>query len=131
VLISVCKIFLGIAKLPFTDRLRKHTDNKWLLLYIERWLKAPMQAEDGTLVNRGEGSPQGSVISPLLANLFLHYAFDEWMRRNYDNIPFERYTDNILVHCKSEKQARWIESVIGERLKECRLELHPEKTKIV
>ena len=110
---------------------RKHTDSKWLLLYIERWLKAPVQAEDGTLDSREKGSPQGSVISPLLANLFLHYAFDEWMRRNYDSIPFERYADDILVHCKSEKQARWIKTVIEERLKQCRLELHPEKTKIV
>jgi RNA-directed DNA polymerase len=68
---------------------RKHTDSKWLLLYIERWLKAPVQAEDGTRVSRQKGSPQGSVISPLLANLFLHYAFDEWMRRNYENIPLK------------------------------------------
>ena len=110
---------------------RKHTDSKWLLLYIERWLKAPVQAADGTLVSREKGSPQGSVISPLLANLFLHYAFDEWMRRNYDSIPFERYADDILVHCKSEKQARWIKTVIEERLRQCGLELHPEKTKIV
>jgi RNA-directed DNA polymerase len=110
---------------------RKHTDNKWLLLYIERWLKAPVQAADGTLVSREKGSPQGSVISPLLANLFLHYAFDEWMRRNYDNIPFERYADDIVVHCRSEEQARWIKTVIERRLKQCRLELHPEKTKIV
>ena len=71
------------------------------------------------------------MISPLLANLFLHYAFDEWMRRNYDNIPFERYADDILVHCKSEKQARWIKAVIEERFRQCGLELHPEKTKIV
>ena len=110
---------------------RKHTDNKWLLLYIERWLKAPVQVADGTLVSREKGSPQGSVISPLLANLFLHYTFDEWTRRNNDNIPFERYADDILVHCKSEKQARWIKTVIEERLKQCGLELHPEKTKIV
>jgi RNA-directed DNA polymerase len=109
----------------------KHTDNKWLLLYIERWLKAPVQTADGTLVSREKGSPQGSVISPFLANLFLHYAFDEWMRRNYGSIPFERYADDILVHCKSEKQARWIKSVIEKRLKQCRLELNPEKTKIV
>ena len=76
---------------------RKHTDSKWLLLYIERWLKAPVQISDGTLVNREKGSPQGSVISPLLANLFLHYAFDEWMRRNYESIPFERYADGTPV----------------------------------
>ena len=110
---------------------RKHTDNKWLLLYIERWLKAPVQAADGTVYSRGKGSPQGSVISPLLANLFLHYAYDEWMRRNYESIPFERYADDILVHCRSKRQARWIKTVIEDRLKQCRLELHPEKTKIV
>ena len=110
---------------------RKHTDNRWLLLYIERWLKAPVQAKDGTLHSREKGSPQGSVISPLLANLFLHYAFDEWMRRNYKSIPFERYADDILVHCRSEKQARWIKKLIEQRLKQCGLELHPEKTKIV
>jgi RNA-directed DNA polymerase len=110
---------------------RKHTDSKWLLLYIERWLIAPVQVADGTLVSREKGSPQGSVISPLLANLFLHYAFDEWMRRNYGNIPFERYADDIVVHCRNEDQARRIKTVIEERLNQCRLELHPEKTKIV
>ena len=109
----------------------KHTQCKWLLLYIERWLKAPMQLADGTLISRDKGSPQGSVISPLLSNLFLHYAFDEWMRRNHRDIPFERYADDILVHCKSERQARWMKSAIEGRLAECQLELHPEKTKIV
>ena len=76
----------------------KHTDIKWLLLYIERWLKAPVHTEDGTFVRREKGSPQGSVISPLLAIRFLHYAFDEWMRRNHDNIPFERYADGSAEH---------------------------------
>ena len=90
-----------------------------------------MQAEDGTLVSRGKCSPQGSVISPLLANLFLHYAFDEWMRRNYENIPFERYADDIVVHCRSKEQAKWIKMVIEQRLKQCWLELNPDKTKIV
>jgi RNA-directed DNA polymerase len=110
---------------------RTHTDCRWLLLYIERWLKALAQLENGTLVSRDKGSPQGSVISPLLANLFLHYAFDEWMRRNHSSIPFERYADDILVHCKSEGQARWIKSAIEKRLQQCRLQLHPQKTKIV
>jgi len=110
---------------------RTHTDCGWLLLYIGRWLKAPAQLENGTLVSRDKGSPQGSVISPLLANLFLHYAFDEWMRRNHSSIPFERYADDILVHCKSEGQARWIKSAIEKRLQQCRLQLHPQKTKIV
>jgi len=109
----------------------KQTDCKWLLLYIERWLKAPAQLEDGSLVSRDRGTPQGGVISPLLANLFLHYAFDEWMRRRYPSIPFERYADDIIVHCRSERQAKWVRSVIKRRLSECRLELHPEKTKIV
>jgi RNA-directed DNA polymerase len=110
---------------------RKHTDCKWLLMYIERWLKAPVQLEDGTLVNRDKGSPQGSVISPLLANLFLHYGFDEWMRRHHGMIPFERYADDVIVHCRSEEQARFIKSKIEKRLIECKLEAHPEKTKIV
>jgi RNA-directed DNA polymerase len=110
---------------------RKHTDCKWLLLYIERWLKAPVELKDGTLVNRDKGSPQGSVISPLLANLFLHYGFDQWMRRHYSMIPFERYADDIIVHCKSEEQVGFIKSKIEKRLLECKLEAHPKKTKIV
>jgi RNA-directed DNA polymerase len=110
---------------------RKHTDGTWLLLYITRWLKAPIQLEDGSLVSREKGSPQGSVISPLLANLFLHYAFDEWMKRNYCAIPFERYADDIIVHCRSEKQACFIKTIIEKRLLQCKLELHPKKTKVV
>jgi RNA-directed DNA polymerase len=111
--------------------LRKHTQTRWILLYVERWLKAPVQAPDGTLVTREKGTPQGGVLSPLLANLFLHYAFDEWMRRNHRWKPFERYADDIVVHCKTEWQARHIRESIEERLAECGLELHPEKTRIV
>ena len=111
--------------------LAKHIDCKWILLYIERWLKAPAQLEDGTLCKRTKGTPQGGVISPLLANLYLHYAFDEWMKINYPTIPFERYADDIIVHCRSEKQAYWIKARIEERLVEFKLELHPGKTKIV
>jgi len=111
--------------------LEKHTDCKWMLLYIERWLKAPAQLGDGTLCERTKGTPQGGVISPLLANLYLHYAFDEWMKVNYPTIPFERYADDIIVHCRSEKQAHWIKARIKERLVEFKLELHPRKTKIV
>lgn len=109
----------------------KHTRSKWLLLYISRWLKAPIQLEDGSLISREKGSPQGSVISPLLANLFLHYAFDEWMKRNHDSVPFERYADDVVVHCRSEKEVRFIKAVITKRLSQCKLELHPEKTKSV
>jgi len=110
---------------------RKHTDSKWILLYIERWLKAPAQMEDGTCVSRHKGTPQGGVASPLLANLFLHYAFDEWMRRNNPGIPFERYADDIIVHCVSERQAKWLKVKIEGRLMKCGLELHPQKTKII
>ncbi len=110
---------------------KKHTDCKWILLYIERWLKAPAKMEDGTLMKRGKGTPQGGVASPLLANLFLHYAFDEWMKRNHPTIPFERYADDAIVHCCSEKQSKLIKTEIERRLSQCKLELHPDKTKIV
>ena len=110
---------------------RKHTDKKWILMYVERWLKAPAQLADGTLVHRDRGSPQGGVISPLISNIFLHYAFDEWMKRNFPNCPFERYADDIVVHCSTEAQAQGLLESIRKRLAECKLELHPEKTKIV
>jgi len=108
-----------------------HTDQKWILLYVQRWLVAPLQQADGTLVARDRGSPQGSAISPLLANLFLHYAFDSWMQRTFPNIRFERYCDDVVVHCASERQARFILEAIGRRLAECRLELNETKTHIV
>lgn len=110
---------------------KEHTDIKWILLYIERWLKSPMEKEDGTLIERKKGTPQGGVISPLLANLFLHYAFDIWMKRKYPKVVFERYADDIVVHCDTESEARQLMEVIRERLKECNLELHLDKTKIV
>jgi RNA-directed DNA polymerase len=110
---------------------RKHTDCKWVILYIERWLKSPARLEDCTVVERCKGTPQGGVISPLLANLFLHYALDEWMRRNQSGIPFERYADDIIAHCKSERQAMWLRSAMCKRLAQWKLELHPAKTKIV
>ncbi len=107
---------------------RHHTSNPWILLYVERWLKAPVQTQEGDKIERDIGSPQGSVISPLLANLFMHHAFDDWMRRNFPSIPFERYADDIVVHCKSKKQSHLILNRIRARLKECCLELHPQKT---
>jgi len=110
---------------------RKHTGNKWVLLHIERWLKAPMQLADGSLVERTKGTPQGGVVSPLLANLFLHYVFDVWMGRSQPGVPWCRYADDGLVHCKSEKHAQAIRDALRQRFAECGLELHPEKTKIV
>ena len=100
-------------------------------LYIERWLKAPAQDEEGRLLKRERGTPQGGVISPLLANLFLHYAFDQWMGRNWSHLPFERYADDIIVHCRTEREANLVRVRIAARLKQCGLELHPEKTKVV
>ena len=108
-----------------------HTDERWVLLYIERWLKAPMQMPDGTVVAREKGTPQGSPISPLLANLFMHYAFDRWMVREFPDHPFERYADDIVAHCDSEEQAHNLRSAIAERLGSLGLELHPVKTRIV
>jgi group II intron reverse transcriptase/maturase len=116
------------------DLLRKavahHTDERWVLLYIGRWLTAPMQMPDGTLLAREKGTPQGSPISPLLANLFMHYAFDTWMVREFPGCPFERYADDIVAHCDSKDQARALQAAIAERLQTLGLRLHPEKTKI-
>jgi group II intron reverse transcriptase/maturase len=108
-----------------------HTDERWVLLYIARWLKAPMQMPDGTIAAREKGTPQGSPISPLLANLFMHYAFDTWMVREFPGCPFERYADDIVAHCNSEGQARHLRAAIADRLRALGLELHPEKTKVV
>jgi len=110
---------------------RKHCQIPWVLLYIERWLKAPMEAEDGSLVARDRGTPQGGVVSPLLANLFLHYAFDVWVTRNMRSVRFCRYADDGVIHCKSEEQARLVLRKVGQRFRECGLELHPDKTRIV
>ena len=108
-----------------------HTDERWVLLYIERWLKAPMSMPDGTMVAREKGTPQGSPISPLLANLFMHYAFDKWMVREYPGCPFERYADDAVIHCNTEEEARSLWAHLAERLGPLGLELHPDKTKVV
>ena len=100
-------------------------------MYISRWLKAPMQMPDGTVIAREKGTPQGSPISPLLANLFMHYAFDTWMDREFPGCPFERYADDIVAHCDTDEQARQLRAAIAERLGTLGLELHPGKTKIV
>lgn len=109
----------------------RHTDLPWIRLYVGRWLRAPLQRPDGTREARTKGTPQGGVISPLLANLFLHYGFDVWMRRQYPAIQFERYADDVLVHCRSEVEARTVLAAIRDRLAACGLELHPTKTRIV
>lgn len=109
----------------------KHAEQKWVRLYIERWLKAPIQLADGTLVERTKGTAQGAVVSPVLANLFLHYAFDVWMGRTFPGLPWCRYADDGLVHCRTEQEARAVRSALSARLAECALELHPDKSRIV
>lgn len=109
---------------------RHHADSKWILLYVERWLKAPLQKEDGSLVPRDRGTPQGGVISPLLANIFMHHAFDDWMKRCFPGVPFERYADDGLAHCSSYEQAQRVLEAMKKRLQECGLEIHPDKTRI-
>lgn len=110
---------------------RKHCSDPWVLLYIERWLKATMEVEQGQPVMRERGTPQGGVVSPLLANLFLHYALDAWLRRHMRSVRFCRYADDGVIHCKSEMQAKLVLKKLAKRLGECGLELHPEKTRIV
>ena len=110
---------------------RKHTDCPWTLLYIERWLKAPAESEEGTPIARERGTPQGGVISPLLANIFLHHVFDTWMSGEHPGCPFERYADDVVIHCSSREQALAVKAAVEARLRQCKLEAHPDKTRIV
>lgn len=112
--------------------LRQYTDRKHIITYVKRWLKAPIQLEDGSLLtNEEKGTPQGGVISPLLANLFLHVVFDKWMEKEFPDLSFERYADDIIVHVGNEKYARLALRKIRARFEECKIELHPKKTKLV
>ena len=109
---------------------RKHTNSRWMLLYIERWLKAPAQLEDGSLIEREQGRPQEGVISPLLANIFLRHVFDEWMRVEHPSSLFARYADDAMVHCRSQTEAEQLLMAISNRLQECRLTMHPDKSRL-
>lgn len=109
----------------------RHTDQRWILLYVTRWLQAPIQQPDGTLVARDRGTPQGSAISPVLANLYLHYAFDMWLVRTFPEVTFERYCDDAVIHCTSQEQAHQVRDALAARLATVGLELHPDKTRIV
>lgn len=111
--------------------IKKHTDCKWVILYVERWMKAPIQQTDGSKVVRDKGVPQGGSISPMISNIFMHHIFDEWMRQKHPTKPFERYVDDAIVHCKTRRQAEFMKVRIEERLAEYKLKLHPEKTQIV
>lgn len=110
---------------------RRFTDCRWVLLYVERWLKADVELPSGQLEARDRGTPQGGVVSPVLANMFLHLAFDEWMRVHHPGKPFERYADDVVVHCETQADAEKVRAQIGKRMGRCKLELHPEKTQVV
>ncbi len=110
---------------------KKHTNCAWVILYIERWLKAPFQLKDGSKRERISGTPQGGVISPVLANLFMHYTFDKWMGNKHAQNPWARYADDAVIHCRTKEEAEQLLEKLKERFKQCKLELHPEKTRIV
>ena len=129
--VDIQKFFDTVDHELMMKAVRKHCEERWILLYIERWLKAPVQHKDGRLEASPKGTPQGGVISPLLANLYLHYTFDSWMRRTFPHIVFERYADDIVIHCRDQEETEKIRELLAERLLECGLTLHPEKTKVV
>jgi len=129
--LDVQKFFDSVAWDLVIKAVQAHTDDPWVVLYVKRWLAAPLQHPDGTLQERDRGTPQGSAVSPVLANLFLHYAFDAWMAREFPTIPFERYADDAVVHCVSERQAQHVRQAITNRMEQVGLRLHPDKTKVV
>jgi len=129
--LDIQKFFDSVPWDLMVKAVEANTDQRWVVLYVERWLRAPLQLPDGTLQERDRGTPQGSAVSPVLANLFLHYAFDMWMDREYPTTSFERYVDDAVVHCVSERQAMEVMEAIGNRMVEVGLRLHPTKTRIV
>lgn len=128
---DIVGLFDNIPRDLLMKAVQKHTDCAWVLLYLERWLTAPVQMPDGSKVERMLGTAQGGVVSPVLSNLFLHYAFDKWMQLHYPAMAWCRYADDGLVHCKTEQQAKVLLEVLTKRFAECGLQLHPDKTRIV
>lgn len=129
--VDIQKFFDTIDHELLMKAVEHHRAEKWMMLYIKRWLKAPVQHRNGEIEETKRGTPQGGVISPVLANLYLHYAFDCWMERSFPGVKFERYADDIIIHCTTKEQSGQIEQALAKRLEECSLKLHPEKTKIV
>lgn len=129
--IDIAAFFDTINRELTLKALRRHTNERWVLLYTARWLKASLQLTNGERPVRTQGTPQGGVISPILANLYLHYTFDAWMRRSYGHIPFERYADDIVCHCKTRKQAHYLLNQIIKRFAECDLKINSDKSRVV
>lgn len=129
--VDIKGFFDNISHSILLELLQKHLQEKWVLMYVERWLKAGVEQKDGSITARTKGTPQGGVISPLLANLYLHHAFDKWMDEINPQCPFERYADDIVVHCSSKDEAQQMLERLKARMNEFELTLHPEKTKIV
>jgi RNA-directed DNA polymerase len=129
--LDIRKFFDTIDHELLMKAVKRHTSEAWILLYIERWLRVPYQTRDGHQIKREKGVPQGSVIGPLLANLFMHYTFDEWMKRKYPLVPFERYADDTICHCRTKEEAEFLKAAIMDRLEQCKLSLNEAKTKIV
>ncbi|MHB8449295.1 MAG: group II intron reverse transcriptase/maturase [Mycobacteriales bacterium] len=129
--LDVAKFFDSVDHALMVKAVEANTDQRWVVLYVKRWLVAPLQLPDGTLQDRDRGTPQGSAVSPVLANLFMHYAFDLFLAREFPAVQFERYADDAVVHCATERQAREVWAALAERLESVGLRLHPDKTKIV
>jgi RNA-directed DNA polymerase len=129
--VDIQGFFDNLSHEKMMELLQRHTTESWVLLYVQRWLKAGVEQEDGSIAARTKGTPQGGVISPLLANLYLHDAFDKWMDEVNPQQPFERYADDIVIHCHSKEEAEKLLSGLKERIQEFALTLHPDKTKIV
>jgi RNA-directed DNA polymerase len=129
--LDVAKFFDSVDHDLMIKAVEANTDQKWVVLYVRRWLKASMQMPDGTVAERDRGTPQGSAVSPVLANLYLHYAFDAWLEREWPTVQFERFADDAVVHCVTERQAQQVQAALAEQLGSVGLRLHPDKTKIV
>jgi len=129
--VDIKGFFDNISHGIMMELLEQHTKEKWVLMYVERWLKAGVEQEDGSIIARTKGTPQGGVVSPLLSNIYLHHAFDTWMATSYPNLPFERYADDIVIHCNTKAAAEQLLEQLALRMHQFELTLHPEKTKIV
>jgi RNA-directed DNA polymerase len=129
--LDIQKFFDSVGHDLMVTAVEANTDQKWVVLYVKRWLKAPIRMPDGQVVERDRGTPQGSAVSPVLANLFMHYAFDSWLEREFPTVEFERYADDAVVHCATERQAQKVWAALAERMASVGLRLHPDKTKLV